>query len=128
VEKRFHLVPAANLLITIPFTNDRLVLRRLDIGKALDQLGGNYLIVTTPSNLYAGAGKMLVHQIEARAKAGGLRYALTQGPDGMTVSPDGKLSWLPPKGAADGEVVTAVVVVADSSGQERFHTLRIRVD
>ena len=25
VEKRFHLIPAANLLITIPYTNDRLV-------------------------------------------------------------------------------------------------------
>jgi hypothetical protein len=128
LEKRFHLVPAANLMITVPFTNDRLVLRRLDIGKALDQLGGNYLIVTTSSSLYAGAGKMLAHQIEARGKAGGIRYALTQGPDDMTVSPEGKLNWLAPKGAADGDVVTAVVVVADSSGQERFHTLRIRIN
>jgi S1-C subfamily serine protease len=40
VDKRFHLIPAANLLITIPFTNDRLVLRRLDIRKAVDTLRG----------------------------------------------------------------------------------------
>jgi hypothetical protein len=39
-----------------------------------------------------------------------------------------KLSWLPPKGSVDGEIVTAVVVVSDSSGQKRFHTLKIRTD
>ena len=34
VEKHFHLIPAAKLLITIPHANDRLVLRRLDVEKA----------------------------------------------------------------------------------------------
>ncbi len=34
LENRYHLVPAAKLLVTIPPTNDRLVLRRLDIPPA----------------------------------------------------------------------------------------------
>jgi S1-C subfamily serine protease len=34
VEKRFHLIPAAKLLITIPFTNDKIVIRRLDVESA----------------------------------------------------------------------------------------------
>jgi hypothetical protein len=33
IDKRFHLVPAAGLLITIPVTNDRLVLRRIDLSE-----------------------------------------------------------------------------------------------
>jgi WD40 repeat protein/S1-C subfamily serine protease len=40
VEKRFHLIPAANLLITIPFSNDKLVLRRLEVAKAGRQARG----------------------------------------------------------------------------------------
>src|SRR5262249_2190342 len=96
VDKRFHLVPAANLLLTIPYSNDRLVLRRLDIGKVLDRSGGDYLLVASPSRLTAEAGQPLVHQIEVRAKAGGIQCALAQGPEGLTVSPDGKLTWLPP--------------------------------
>jgi hypothetical protein len=40
VEKRFHLIPAANLLITIPFSNDKLVLRRLEVAKAVRQARG----------------------------------------------------------------------------------------
>ena len=127
VEKRFHFVPAANLFVTIPFANDRLVLRRLDIRKALDKLGADYLVVTTPCNLYATAGTTFNHQIEAFAKAGGIQYTVGQGPDGLTVSPTGKLTWLPPSSSASGDVVTAVVTVADSAGTERFHTLRIRV-
>ncbi len=128
VEKRFHLVPAANLLITIPFTNDRLVLRTLDIGKALDELAGDYLFVTSASNLYTEADKAIHHQIEARSKLGGVQYTLTRGPDGMTVSPTGKLTWLRPTGLSSGDLVTVIVTIADSSGQERFHTLRIRVN
>jgi WD40 repeat protein/S1-C subfamily serine protease len=34
VDKRFHLIPAARLLVTIPYSNDRLVLRRLDVESA----------------------------------------------------------------------------------------------
>jgi hypothetical protein len=40
VEKRFHLIPAAQLLITIPYSNDQVVLRRLDIDRALRQTRG----------------------------------------------------------------------------------------
>jgi WD40 repeat protein len=127
VDKRFHLVPAAELLITIPFSNDRIVMRRLDITKALGQFGSENIIVTSRSVLNAQANRAIQHQIEGRSKAGGLRYSLAKGPDGLTVSPAGQLSWLPPKEQA-GEVVTAVVTVADSAGRERFHTITIRVD
>jgi WD40 repeat protein len=127
MDKRFHLVPAANLLITIPFTNNRLVLRRLDIGKVLDKFGGDYLFVTSPSRLTVEAGQTLVHQIEVRSKAGGIRCALVQGPEGLTISPDGKLTWLPPPDLTGIEPVPVVVLVADASGRERFHSIKIQV-
>jgi WD40 repeat protein/S1-C subfamily serine protease len=37
IDKRFHLIAAAKLLITIPFANDRLVLRRLDVEKSASE-------------------------------------------------------------------------------------------
>jgi hypothetical protein len=126
VDKRFHLVPAARLLITLPPTNDRLVLRRLDIEKALDRLGSQALFVKTPSVLHAKAGVLLEHQMDARSQAGGVRYTLSDGPDGMRVSPSGKLTWVAPK-ETTGESVKAVVTVSDASGREQFHTLTIQV-
>ncbi len=128
IEKHFQLVPAARLLITVPPTNDRLVLRRLDINKVLGQLGVDALIVTTATSLHAEAGKTLDHQIEAHSRVGGIKYTLTDGPEGLTVSPGGKLTWLPPKSLAGQDPVSVVVNVADSSGKERFHTITIRVD
>jgi hypothetical protein len=127
VDKRFHLVPPADLLITIPFSNDRLVLRRLDIGKALDQLGSEDILVTSPSTLFAEVGKALNHQINARSKAGGIRYEVTRRLAGMTVSSTGMVAWLPKSTPAAGDFFAATVRIVDSSGQTRIHTLKIRV-
>ncbi|MGO9601597.1 MAG: WD40 repeat domain-containing protein [Isosphaeraceae bacterium] len=126
VDKRFHLLPAARLLITLPPTNDRLVLRRLDIEKALDRLGSQALFVKTPAALHAKAGVLLEHQMHARSQAGGVQYTLTDGPDGMRVSPSGKLTWVAPK-EMTRETARAVVAVADASGREQFHALTIQV-
>jgi hypothetical protein len=110
VEKRFHFVPAANLLVTIPLTNDRLVLGRIDVRQALDKFGRDYLVVTTRSKLCATAGETFNHQNEAFSKAGGIRYTVKQGPDGLTVSETGETTWLPPKGAAIGMVGPATII------------------
>jgi Trypsin-like peptidase domain len=128
VEKRFHLIPAASLLITIPSGDDRLVLRRLDLKKSLDRTGHGYFLITSRPSLHAKAGERLSHQITGISRAGGLRYTLTQGPDGLAVSSDGRLSWVPPKEVAGSDPVAVVVTVSDSSSRQRFHTIRISVD
>ena len=125
-DKRFHLVPAAHLLITIPPANDRLVLRRLELDAALSRPGGDRLIVVSPPNLDATTGQTFEHRIIARSKQGGVTYTMASGPDGLKVSPDGRLTWTVPQGLA-GEEVTVVVTVGDASGEELFHTLKIRV-
>jgi len=126
IDKRFHLVPAAGLFITIPATNDRLVLRRLDLGEALDRTGEDYLIVNSTPVLAAKVGQKLEHQIVAKSKKGGLSFSLAEGPQGLTVGPEGKVTWLPPQ-TLRGEEVNAAVTVKAASGQERIHHLRILV-
>ena len=127
MNKRFSLVPAAGLLITIPPTNDRLVLRRLDIDDALGRSGGDEIIVVSPLSIPAISGRKLEHQILARSSKGGITYSLAKGPDGLTLADDGKLTWLVPQGAK-GEAISVVITVGNASGQERFMTLKIRVE
>jgi hypothetical protein len=110
------------------FKRTPLVLRQLDIRKALDRVGGDYLVVTSPSNLHAILGESFSHQIEALSKAGGIRCTVAQGPDGLAIPPTGKLTRLPPKTAGRGDLVTAIIMIADSTATERFHTLRIGLD
>jgi S1-C subfamily serine protease len=128
IDKRFHLVPAANLLITIPPENDRLVLRRLDLREALDRVGGDYMAVAALPTLIVTPGQKIEQTIVARSKAGGLTYTLANGPKGLSVTPEGKIVWEAPKDLEhkDGEL-RAIVSVGDRSGKEVFLTLKIRV-
>jgi hypothetical protein len=125
-DKRFHLVPAAHLLITIPPTSDRLVLRRLDVEAALDQMGGDYLIVAPPPALTASPSRTLEHVITARSRKGKITCTLVDGPEGMRVSPEGTVFWKVPL-ELSGRDLKAVVSVADASGQERFVPLLISI-
>jgi hypothetical protein len=125
-EKRFHLVPAAHLLVTIPPAGDCLVLRKLDVKAALDQVGGDYLIVAPPPALIASPGRTLEHLITARSRKGKITCTLVDGPQGMAISPEGKIVWAVPLELSSSEV-KAVVSVADDSGQERFVPLLISI-
>jgi hypothetical protein len=126
-EKRFHFVPAAHVLVTIPPSNDRLVLRRLDVDQARDSVGRDQLAVVSLPTLTATVGRQIVHRIEARSKKGPISFTLARGPDGLEVDRDGKMTWTVPP-AQKGQDVTAVIVIGDASGQQLFHILRIHVD
>jgi len=122
---RFHWVPAAKLFITIPVSNDRLVLRHFDLAKALDQFGGDYLLVTSARALTISPGEKLRHQLEVKSRKGGVKFTLSRGPDGLTVSPAGLLEWTVPAGRVKDER-EALITVQDASGQSLFHTLKLR--
>ncbi len=118
--ERMHLIPAAKLLVTIPRSDDRLVLRRLDI----EQTSGDGPVVTSPTTVNATPGRTLEHQIVARSSRGKVRFELADGPDGLPVAPDGKLTFAVPATLAGGQV-SAVILITDEAGRERFHKLTI---
>ena len=125
IEKRFHLVPQAGLLITIPNSNDRLVLRRLDLDDA-HQAGGEYLVVAGLRSLNASPGEKIATSVVAKSKKGGITCNLADGPDGMTVTPAGEITWSVPK-EKKTSAVKAVVSVSDRSGQEVLLPLMIYI-
>ena len=127
IDKRFHLVSSAHLFITIPPSNDCLVLRHLDIDEAIGRAGSEPLIIFSSTALKASAGSKFEHRIVALSKKGAVTYELSDGPDGMKVAPDGMLTWQVPA-RLKGQEVTAVVTVSEPSGDERFHTIKILVE
>ena len=60
-------------------------------------------------------------------RKGAVKYTLTKGPKGLTVSAGGQLKWKVPK-ALKGQDVEAVVTMEDASGEERFRKITIRVN
>jgi S1-C subfamily serine protease len=128
VEKRFHWIPSARLLITVPTTNDRLVLRRLDFAAALERAKSPVLFVTSPRTLDARAGMPLEHQLRARSLGGSIRYSLTDGPNGLAVTASGKLTWTPSKEEVGRNTQAVVRLVDPTTGWERMHQIEILVE
>jgi V8-like Glu-specific endopeptidase len=124
-DKRFFYVHDAGLLITIPYTNDRLVLRRLDLLSHLEKSGLDYLFVHSIPVVSAAKGKVYSYQVDVNSKRGGVKYKL-DGPPGMSISPAGLIAWSVP--ATFGEKEAPVIVtIGDAAGQETFHSFNISV-
>jgi hypothetical protein len=115
------------LFITIPQTNDRLVLHRFDIEEALDKAGVDFLIVTSQPPDVIRAGETLTYQLVVKSKKGGIGYRLDSSPRGMTLSPQGEIKWKVPDDFNESQA-EVIVTVRDASGLETFHTFSIKIN
>jgi hypothetical protein len=124
VDRRYHLVPSAKLLVYLPPTNDRLELHRVDVEALLSRSPRDYLVVLSRPPAEAVPGQVYAYTPAVKSKKGGVRVKLESGPDGMRVTPDGRLTWAVPADYAEKET-HVILGVSDASGQETFHTFKL---
>jgi S1-C subfamily serine protease len=126
IEKRIHLLPAANLLVTLSDTRDELILRRFSITDVLEKAGIDYLFVASTPSRTAEKGQTWSYRPDVKSKRGGVKVKLESGPEGMKISSDGKIEWpVPPEFATSSAGV--ILNVSDASGQEVYHTFNLTV-
>src|SRR5207249_3047514 len=53
IDQRYHFIPDARLLVTIPATADKLIVQKLDVDAALDKAGIDYLFANSAPFPYA---------------------------------------------------------------------------
>ena len=111
--------------MTVGAGNDKLILRRFDLGAALDATGVDYLFVTSSPPRSAERGAAWRYPVEVRSRRGGVKYELTAAPDGMAVSPSGELKWDVPAGF-NGTEAPVVLLIRDASGREVYHSFKVR--
>src|SRR5262249_842521 len=102
-DKRLHFIPAGKLVVFVPASNDKLVLRRFDLDEALDKAGIDFLLVTSQPPTQAKPGTAVDYQLAVKSKKGGVKYKLESGPPGMKLSAEGRLRWEVPANFADAE-------------------------
>ncbi len=124
-DKRIHLIPAAKMIASIPYTNDKLIVRRFDVQEALDKSGVDYLFVTSQPPT-AVRGRDFVYQVAVKSKRGGLQFAVESGPKGMKVTNSGLVTWRVPATVAEGDH-DVLMTIRDQAGQEIFHTFKLRI-
>ncbi len=88
IAKRIFFVPEAQLLVTLPNSNDTVVLRRLVLEEELKASGKHYLATVSQPTM-ARLGQSFEYKIEVLSSAGGVTFHLDDGPEGMTLSEDG---------------------------------------
>lgn len=126
IERCVHLVPRANLIAVVPASRDRLLLYPFDVEEALEKSGAKFLLVTSQPPASVKRGQALTYQMTGKAKGGGLTFKLESGPTGMTVTPQGQLSWPVPADFAEKEA-DVIVTARAAGGQEAFHTFTVSV-
>ncbi|MGA2256356.1 MAG: serine protease [Thermoguttaceae bacterium] len=126
IDKRIHYFPTANLLVNIPAACDRLVLRRLDVFASLDKAGVNYLFVVSLPPAVVWRGSTFTYPMVVKSRLGGVRYTLSSGPEGMTLSSDGELQWSVPANQPTGHVAV-VITIKDASNQEVLHSFNLAI-
>jgi hypothetical protein len=126
IDQRIHFFPTANLLLIVSPARDQLILHKLDVMAVLEKAGIDYLYVASLPPATAERGGTFNYQIEVKSRRGGVHCTLDSGPDGMTLSDDGKLLWKVPADEPAGQQ-GVIITIRDSSGQEIMHTFNIVV-
>jgi hypothetical protein len=126
-DQRIFFFPDANVLVTIPLSNDKLIVRPFDLDKYLQTSGQEYLFVASQPSRTTRAGDLYKYQVVAKSHKGGLKYKVESGPKGMKVSEKGLLEWEVPK-RPEGKEHEVVLGIADAAGQECFQTFTITIE
>ena len=115
LSQRVFCVVQASQLITIPYSNDRLLIQPFDLRAALEQAEEPYFYLTSlPPGPYRPE-TIWQHQLHAVSSRGDVEFELSSGPQQMSLDPDGMLTWLVPSDF--GERVTIAVQAKDSAGE-----------
>src|SRR5262249_26818363 len=125
-DQRVFFIPDAQLLVTIPDTYDRLIVRRFDVIQELEKSGIDYLLVTSQPVTQCKIGTTYLYQLAVKSKKGGVKLKLESGPAGMKLSPEGQLTWAVPNNLPEKQV-DVLLTVSDASGQECFHNFKLQL-
>lgn len=124
LDRRVFFFSDANLLVTLPTSNDLLVLTELDVDAELKLTGEPYLHVVSRPQQYVKKSSRFEYQVEAKSSDDDLEYVLDSGPEGMRLV-NGVVLWQVPRRAQ--EPFDVVITVKGSSGQETTHAFRLTV-
>ncbi len=122
-----YYIPWADLLVTLTWDRKRVFIRRFNLVEALNATGIDYLFIQSVPPTTADAGKRFKYKVEVVSKSDKLTYQLESGPEGMTISPKGVVSWKVPANTPP-EPQSVIILVTDGEGQEVFHTFDLHIN
>jgi hypothetical protein len=127
-DQRYILLPDAGVLITIPASNDRLVLYRFDLDDLLTKYGKDYLFVASTPLTVATKGQTYAYQVVAKSKQPEVKYTLAKSPAGMKVTTEGKLTWDVPADFAADDAEVILNITGKLNTTTVVHSFKITIE
>jgi len=125
LDRRVFFFPDEKLIVTLPQSNDMLVLNDLDVEEELEKTGDAFLFVVSRPPQYIKKGRRFEYQLDVKSDAGGIQYKMDSGPSGMRINDEGLVSWRAPrKGDAPFD---AVITVSNEEARETTHAFRLTI-
>jgi hypothetical protein len=124
ISDRIIVHPAAKKMIIVDSERTYLHIVPLDIVKALDDKGIDYLFVESLPITKAVPGGKYEYPIKVVSKAEKLKFTLETGPEGMTITRNGVLRWKVPRSFAIGKV-DVTVTIENAAKQSALHSFSI---
>jgi hypothetical protein len=125
-EPRVRYLPKEKLIITIPDSNDEVVIRHFDLERALKSTGADYLYVISKPRTRMHEGDAFTYNIETLSNSTALKYKLETAPDGMQISPQGKITWTPRSAITSGKA-DVIVSISNGGGMEIMHAFQVTI-
>lgn len=116
-----------NALIQSPTNSERLIVHHIDTDQLVHDSGADYLYVRSVRPTLAQVGQGFEANVDAKTKAGGMKYQLASGPDGMTVDPNGLIRWNVPHDFSKDQAI-AILKLTDRSSRQVFHPFHVTVE
>jgi len=111
-------------LISIPFTNDRVVIQEFDVQRALRESDVDYFFVSSTPNRTFTPGKPYAYQVNVESNRKNFKFEIATGPDKMKISPKGKVTWDVPREFRE-ESVDVIISISDGGSLQTFETYTI---
>lgn len=127
LDKRVFLSPQLSLLATLPLENRSVLLRKIDLWNALRDSKINFLHIpgAVPRHLKSGEVFSSLLKVESSSTQP-IEFELLQGPDGMTISSEGQITW-PTTTEVAGSTHRLLIRLSTKEGIERLWTHELTV-
>jgi hypothetical protein len=125
LDKRLFCRPVEGQIVCIPYSDDRLIVKRFDLASLLRESTFDYLLVTSDPPKTVDAGQTYQYEIEVLARTRA-RFDLESGPEGMRVAADGLLTWATPQ-TPDDRSERVSVAISGASPTKKFHNFTVLV-
>jgi len=123
--RRILPVLESDFVVLLPAENNGIVKRPLHLDSILAREGKPFLLVLSATSMKLAGGESLEHTIRCVSDSVPVTFELVEGPQGLTVDSEGKVTWQAPTGIVG--CVPVSVQVTNPSGQRTLHRFVIKL-